>query len=229
MEALTRTLELSKSMLAKGAEDNCPRVKALEEKTRSLEDSSDNHHQRSLKGKFLISSNKEKNIISSEAKLKEEGVSTPKYVGDLLFRKLGVRVTEEEIVSCHHTSSGMIIFRLGNFKPGSTFQQVVNAIKNGAGKDVHDLFVNFALTPRRAALLYEVRQLRKAKKISKYHTDSDGSITVVNQDGTKEKITTHSQKKGSKVGGAGGGDESYTKSTIAKTLTKEELLDRFRT
>ena len=229
LEALTRTLELAKSMLAKGAEDNCPRVKALEEKTRSLEDSSDNHHQRSLKGKFLISSNKEKNIISSEAKLKEEGVSTPKYVGDLLFRKLGVRVTEEEIVSCHHTSSGMIIFRLGNFKPGSTFQQVVNAIKNGAGKDVHDLFVNFALTPRRAALLYEVRQLKKAKKISKYHTDSDGSITVVNKDGTKEKITTHSKKMGSKVPMPGGGDENYTKSTIAKTLTKEELLDRFRT
>ena len=221
LEALARTMELAKSMLAKGAEENCPRVKVLEEKTRVLEDSSDTHHQRSLKGKFVISSKKEKNIISSEAKLKEEGVTIPKYVGELVFRKLGVRVPEEEIVSCHHTTSGMIIFRLGNFKPGSAFQQVVNAIKNGAGKDVSDLFVNFGLTPRRSALLYEVRQLKKAKRISKYHTDSDGSITVVKMDGVKMKITNHVEKK------AGGGEEGQMKKTMGKTLTKEELLDRF--
>ena len=221
LEALTRTMELAKSMLAKGAEENCPRVKVLEEKTRALEDSSDTHHQRSLKGKFVISSKKEKNIISSEAKLKEEGVTTPKYVGELVFRKLGVRVPEQEIVSCHHTTSGMIIFRLGNFKPGSSFQQVVNAIKNGAGKDVNDLFVNFALTPRRAALLYEVRQLKKAKKISKYHTDSDGSITLVKTDGSKMKITNFVEK-------AGGGDmDQMKRRTLGKTFTKEELLDRF--
>ena len=158
LEALARSMDLAKSMLAKGPEDNCPRVKVLEEKTRALEDSSDTHHQRSLKGKFMISSKKDQNIISSEAKLKEEKVSTPKYVGELVFRKLWVRVPQEEIVSCHHTNSGMIIFRLGNFKPGSSFHQVVTAIKNGAGKDVSDLFVNFALTPRRASLLYEVRQ-----------------------------------------------------------------------
>ena len=221
LEALTRTMELAKSMLAKGAEENCPRVKVLEEKTRALEDSSDTHHQRSLKGKFVISSKKEKNIISSEAKLKEEGVTTPKYVGELVFRKLGVRVPEQEIVSCHHTTSGMIIFRLGNFKPGSSFQQVVNAIKNGAGKDVNDLFVNFALTPRRAALLYEVRQLKKAKRISKYHTDSDGSITLVKTDGSKMKITNFVEK-------AGGGDmDQMKRRTLGKTFTKEELLDRF--
>ena len=171
----------------------------------------------------MISSKKENNIISSETKLKEEGVSTPKYVGELLFRKLGVRVAEAEIVSCHHTTTGMIIFRLGDFKPGSAFQQVVTAIKNGAGKDVSDLFVNFALTPRRASLLYEVRQLKKAKKISKYHTDSDGSITLVKTDGTKMKITSHMEKRGSKEGGG----VQTKRSTATKTLTKEELLDRF--
>ena len=241
LEALARTMDLAKSMLAKGPEENCPRVRVLEEKTRVLEDSSDAHHQRSLKGKFMISSKKENNIISSETKLKEEGVSTPKYVGELLFRKLGVRVAEAEIVSCHHTTTGMIIFRLGDFKPGSAFQQVVTAIKNGAGKDVSDLFVNFALTPRRASLLYEVRQLKKAKKISKFHTDSDGSITMVKTDGTKMKITaSHMEKRGSKEESSkegsskergskvGGGTQAQTKrSTVTKTLTKEELLDRF--
>ena len=117
----TTILEHVKTMLERGSEDNCPRVKELEAKTRFLEDSRDTHHQRTLKGKFLISSKKEKNIILSEDKLKGEGKSLPKYVTELLFRKFGVRAKEEDMVSCHHTNSGMVIFRLGDFKPGSTF------------------------------------------------------------------------------------------------------------
>ena len=218
LDSLTRAVEHVKTMLEKGSEDNCPRVKELEAKTRSLEDSSDSHLQRSMRGKFLISSLKEKNVILSEDKLKGEGKSLPKYVVELLFRKLGIRAKEEEIVSCHHTKSGMLIFRLGDFKPGSTFQQVVTSIKNGAGKDVDDLFVNFALTPRRAALLYEVRHLKKTKKISKFHTDFDGTITVVHNDGTKMRITNYVEKN-DKIGAGG--------SSLGKTMTKEELLVRF--
>ena len=210
LDALARSVDLVKTMLEKEGEDNCPRVKVLEEKTRTLEDQSDHHHQRSLKGKFMISSPRNNNIITGEAKLKEEGKSIPRYVTELIYNKLGVRVREEEIISSHFTSSGMLIFRLGDFKPGSSFQQVVSAIKSGAGKDMADLFVNFALTPRRAALLYEVRQLKKAKKISKFLSDSDGSITVVKLDGSKMKVTNAVEKdtvKGA-TGGSGGGDKA---------------------
>ena len=196
LEALARSVDLVKTMMEKGSEDNCPRVKALEDKTRALEDESDHHHQRSLKGKFMISSLKTNNIIASEEKLKEGGKSSPRYVTELIFNKLGVRVKEEEITSCHHTNSGMMIFRLGDFKPGSSFQQVVTAIKSGAGKDVPNLFVNFALTPRRAALLYEVRQLKKANKITRFMSDSDGSITVVKTDGSKMRVTNAFNKRG---------------------------------
>ena len=129
LDLLTRALEHIKTTLERGSEDNGIRVKELEAKTRSLEDSSATHHQRTGKGKFLISSKKEKNIIASEDKLKGEGKSLPKYVTELLFRKFGVRAKEEDMVSCHHTNSGMVIFRLGDFKPGSTFQQVVTSIK----------------------------------------------------------------------------------------------------
>ena len=244
LDALARSMDLVRGMLEKGAEDNCPRVKVLEEKTRTLEDQSDHHHQRSLKGKFMISSPKNNNIIASEAKLKEEGKSLPRYVTEMIFNKLGVRVKEDEINSCHHTSSGMLIFRLGDFKPGSTFHQVVSAIKSGAGKDVTDLFVNFALTPRRAALLYEVRQLKKAKKISKFLSDSDGSITVVKLDGTKMRVTNAVEKDnnvkgatGGDVNGSAGGEKARnTKATSptarqgfssGKTFTKEEIWARF--
>jgi hypothetical protein len=235
LDALARSMDLVKTMLEKGEEDNCPRVRVLEEKTRALEDQSDHLHQRSLKGKFLISSLRDKNIIASEDKLKQEGKSTPSYVSELVYNKLGVRVKEEEITSCHHTSKGLLIFRLGDFKPGSSFTKIVTAIKSGAGKDVKDLFVNFALTPRRAALLYEARQLKKAKKITKFLTDSDGSITVVKTDGTKMKLTNNGGTKvatngGSKDvtnGGPNGGSKDATKWSFGKTLTTDELRSRF--
>ena len=50
---------------------------------------------------------------------------------------------------------------------------------------------------------------------------SDGSITLVKTDGSKMKITNYVEK-------AGGGDKGQMKkNTLGKTLTKEELLDRF--
>ena len=242
LDALARSVDLVKTLLEKGSEDNCPRVKILEEKTRALEDQSDHHHQRSLKGKFMISSLKTNNIIASEEKLKEGGKSTPRYVTELLFNKLGVRVKEEEITSCHHTNSGMLIFRLGDFKPGSSFHQVVTAIKSGAGKDVTNLFVNFALTPRRAALLYEVRQLKKSKKITRFLSDSDGSITVVKTDGSKMKVTSAVRganfvDKDGKGPNGGAVNSKATQGSFpgkasqgsfpGKTLTKEEIWAHF--
>ena len=227
LEGLAKGVELVRTMLEKG-EDNCPKVKILEEKTRVLEDQSDHHHQRSLKGKFMISSLKDKNIIVEEKKLQADGRSLAVYVTELIFSKLGVSVKESEITSCHYTNSGLIIFRLGDFKPGSSFNQIVAAIKSGQGKDVKDLFINFALTPRRASLLYEVRQLSKAKKISKFFTDSDGSITVVKLDGKKNKVTNYIESGGAAGGQARGADGARTgKKLQFSTLTIEELKDRF--
>ena len=229
LEALYKSLDLVKAMMEKG-EDNCPKVKDLEDRTRVLEDQSDYHHQRSLKGKFMISSLKDNNIISKEKKLKEEGKSLPQYVTELVFGKLGVTMGVEEIVSCHHTSSGLV-FRLGDFKPSSNFNQIVNAIKCGFGKETKNIFINFALTPRRASLLYEVRQLKKAKKISKFYTAFDGSITVVKEEGTKkkEKVTDIVEKE---EGAAGGQEKRGARAKGGqrmqpRTLTVEELRERF--
>ena len=223
--ALHKSVEIIKEMREKG-QDNCPRVASLEERTRFLEDQSDHHHQRSLKGKFVISSFKDNNIIKDEKKLKEEGKSLTKYVMDLVASKLGVEVREEEIISCHHTKTG-IFFRLGNFKPGSSFSKVVTAIKSGQGKELNNIFINFALTPRRAALLYEIRQLRKAKKVFKFYTDFDGSIAIVKEEGTKrkEKVTDVVVRE---EGTAGGQERRGDRSRVQpRTMTVEELRERF--
>ena len=221
LDSLARSMEVVKVLLENHTEDNCPRVKVLEEKTRMLEDSGDLQQQKALKGKFMISAPRKKDSIASEAKLREENKSLPKYVTELVYNKLGQTLKEDEIVSCHHTTTGSIMFRLANFKPGSGYQRVVAAIKGGAGKDVPDLFINFALTRRRAALLYEVRQLKKATKIPRFLSDADGSITVVLKDGTKMRVTNYIDKAKIK-------DASSPLST-GKTFTKEELWDHFST
>ena len=219
LDSLARSMEVVKVLLENQTEDNCPRVKVLEEKTRLLEDSGDLQQQKALKGKFMISAPRKKDSIASEAKLREENKSLPKYVTELVYNKLGQTLKEDEIVSCHHTTTGSIMFRLANFKPGSGYQRVVAAIKGGAGKDVPDLFINFALTRRRAALLYEVRQLKKATKIPRFLSDADGSITLVLKDGTKMRVTNYIDKAKIK-------DASSPLST-GKTFTKEELWDHF--
>ena len=219
LDSLARSMEVVKVLLENHTEDNCPRVKVLEEKTRLLEDSGDLQQQKALKGKFMISAPRNKDSIASEAKLKEENKSLPKYVTELVYNKLGQTLKEDEIVSCHHTTTGSIMFRLANFKPGSGYQRVVAAIKGGAGKDVPDLYVNFALTRRRAALLYEVRQLKKATKIPRFLSDADGSITLVLKDGSKMRVTNYIDKAKIK-------DASSPLST-GKTFTKEELWDHF--
>ena len=219
LDSLARSMEVVKVLLENQTEDNCPRVKVLEEKTRLLEDSGDLQQQKALKGKFMISAPRNKDSIASEAKLKEENKSLPKYVTELVYNKLGQTLKEDEIVSCHHTTTGSIMFRLANFKPGSGYQRVVAAIKGGAGKDVPDLFINFALTRRRAALLYEVRQLKKATKIPRFLSDADGSITLVLKDGAKMRVTNYIDKAKIK-------DASSPLST-GKTFTKEELWDHF--
>ena len=219
LDSLARSMEVVKVLLENQTEDNCPRVKVLEEKTRLLEDSGDLQQQKALKGKFMISAPRNKDSIASEAKLKEENKPLPKYVTELVYNKLGQTLKEDEIVSCHHTTTGSIMFRLANFKPGSGYQRVVAAIKGGAGKDVPDLYVNFALTRRRAALLYEVRQLKKATKIPRFLSDADGSITLVLKDGAKMRVTNYIDKAKIK-------DASSPLST-GKTFTKEELWDHF--
>ena len=138
----------------------------LEERTRFLEDQSNHHHQRSLKGKFIISSFKENYKIKDDKKLKDEGKSLSDYVADLVSSKLEVEVEEDKISSCHHTKTG-IAFRLGNLKPGFSISKIVNAIKSRQGKETNNIFINFALTPRQAALLFEIRQLKNAKKVCK--------------------------------------------------------------
>ena len=218
-EKKAKKMEVVEAKLAEMDKKNNEVAKQL----RQVEDHGDHNHQRSLKGKFFISSSKENSAIRTERELEEQGVSVARHVADLIDKKLGVKVHKEDIKSCHHTKTGLIV-RLWDFKPGSVYDQVVNAIKSGKGRQLMDVFINFALTNRRASLLYEVRQLVRNKKVEKFFVDSDGSISVLPSGAGAAKVKLTSVRGGlawGEGGGAGGHNHNLW------TATPSEVRARF--
>ena len=166
------------------------RVAGLEKRSRRNEDSGDHHHQRSLKGKLLISSTASSAPLMDRDGLKEAGKTLPTYVCELIKKKFALEANENDIFSCAHSRNGISV-RFVNLSPGTTFSKLVDNIKTGQGREVKDVYFNFALTPRRASLMYELRQLRKSQHIEKALLDFDGTISYVRaHGGNKEKITS---------------------------------------
>ena len=79
-----------------------------------------------------------------------------------------------------------------HFGRGSAFQRLVTAIKSNKDVDKNlNVFFNYMLTKKRSTLLYNVRELKRKEgsKIKKFYTDENGSITVLTEEGEKQKIT----------------------------------------
>ena len=65
----------------------------------------------------------------------------------------------------------------------------------GANKRGEKLYANFALTQRRNNLLYSLREAWKNKKIDKYYSDYDGTLSVVPVGSTRKiKLTNITNK-----------------------------------
>ena len=92
-----------------GKEDNfCPKVKVQETRIRQMEDLSDEVHQRSLLGSFIITSKANddmESLIIPEKELKESLVS---HVQTLCLTKLNVTLPQQEIRSCHYLPDGSL-------------------------------------------------------------------------------------------------------------------------
>ena len=189
------------------------RIETLESDSRRLNDESDHHHQRSLKGKFFISSSKTVPLLR-ESDLEESGENLPDYVCRLLLQKYAIEAQPSDFKTCHYTRTGIIV-RFLNLSPVSPYDRLVRAIKGGKGKEVNTFFFNFSLTARRSSLLFELRKLKKSKDIEKFYSDSDGAISyILNENDVKKvRVTSMFVRVGS--------------STHIKTLTNDELLSSF--
>ena len=176
----------------------------LLDKIRVNEDETDEVKQRSMKGNLIVSSiayeNKTKPcLIKTDAQLAEEDISLTKHAQQLVQKKFGVNLPEEDIQAVHRLSTKVksgqtqneaFILRINNRRPGSAWHGIVQGIKTGA-KVEENVFFNFQLTKKRADILHKVRGLKKETKIHKFYTDENGKIQILVKEGQKNVSLTY--------------------------------------
>ena len=180
----------------------CSNEKESSENTRELEDEVDDYKQKNLAGKFVITCDRKK---PSEMKTQEELAADggeralPAHIVQLALSKYGTTLKEDDISSCHYLPKGGIFFSLWNMRPGSPSAALTEAIKTSKDK-TKNIYINFMMTRRRSSLLFEVRSLKKQKKIARYYSDEKGTITIKVKEGdTNIKLCSFYETKNSPV------------------------------
>ena len=181
-----------------------------EKHKRESDDEMDDMKQKGLKGKFVITSPKKgDDLVGDSARYSSENEVVKAVIG-LAKDKYNVEIPEDEISTCYALKKGGIVLGLWRFGRGSAFQRLAGAIKSGRDVDKNmNVFFNFMLTKKRNSLLYSVRELRRKEdsKIKKFYTDENGTITVLNTEGEKERITFSLDSR--------------------RTISEEELISKF--
>ena len=172
----------------------------LEDRTRVTEDELDDYKQKSLRGKFVITSTKDKESpMKTKEQLAGEGgdAALPAHIILLAKDKYNVTVSEDDISSCHYLPMGGIFFSLWNHRPGSVCSKLTKNIKTVTEQNRGvNVFINFMLTKRRSGLLYEVRQLKKNGKVARYYSDEEGTISIkVKDEDSSVKLTSSYKTK----------------------------------
>ena len=204
--------------------DKCPEITELQSKVQDLESDLDSASQKMKTGTIILTQQKEVNLIKSEEVLEAENQSVEAHACSLIKLKTGVAVEERELKVAHHLPNGNLKVKFADLKSGSTFSQVVKKIKSKPSREEKEvkMYLNFELTKRRNAVLYEIRKLKRENKLYRFFTDFDGSISVIQREGEKEKI-----KVTRNSGRSGGRDERRAGKQPVRTLTPLEICRRF--
>ena len=148
-----------------------------------------------------------KSYVKTKDEIKKEAL--PNHIVTLIKTKYEFDISEDDIATCYHTSTGSIVVSFWRKGKGSAYQDLVTAIKTRVNMDMN-LYFNFMLTQRRGKLLFEIRKLKKATKISKFYSDEEGRISFKIDAKDKPVRVTDVYEEGS---------------TKLKTWTVEELLN----
>ena len=191
------------------SDKNEENVGKLEERLRDAEDEIDENRQRSLKGNFIVSSNARNGkpcMIKTDEQLAEEELTLHDHVMTLAKNKFEIDLRLQDISACHRLPSGSIIFCLWNKTPGSCYSKLCDAIKSGKNSEMN-VFFNFQLTRRRNSLLYEIRKLKRDKRLHRFYVNENGAITIVVKEGDRKQRITYGELRNRKI----------------RTMTLEEL------
>ena len=202
--------------------EKCPELAEMQSKVQDLESDLDSASQKMKTGTIVLTQSKETNLIKSEEVLGTENQTVEAHACALIKLKTGVAVEERELRVAHHLPNGNLKVKFADLKSGSRFSQVVQKIKKPSSEEKGvKVYLNFELTKRRNAVLYEIRRLKREGKLFRFFTDFDGSISVIQNEGEdKIKVTRNS-------GRSGGRDERRAGKQPLRTFTPLEICRRF--
>ena len=204
------------------ANKQCPKVAALEARVKDLESDADTTSQKLKTGSLILTQPREGKIILKKEDLEASGTSVASHASQVIQAKTGVKIEESDLKAAQFLPNGNVQVKFSDVKEGSKFKQVVEKIKMPLPDEKKvPVYLNFDLTKKRSALLYEVRQLKKQKKISRYFTDFDGTISIIKEEGSKVKV------KLTRSTGRSGRQGERTGKQPARTLTAQEFLERY--
>lgn len=212
LKDVLKVLKAAVINLSKVVEAETEKSVELQKELRQHADEIDNQKQRNLKGKFVITSDPKLQTpspIKSKEVLEQERIDVKTHVAKLALDYYKVTIKEEEIEKCYLLPKGGIVLSLWNKSPGSSFQLLTDAIKKNE-KTPSNLFFNFMLTKKRSKLLFEIRKLKRAGKVTKFYSDEDGVISVrlANNNNKNERVTNIRSKE----------------TSFLSTMTVEELI-----
>ena len=198
---LTLVSELFNSIRSLSVNATEQPISHTKQQIRSLEDEADENKQRSMRGNFVVTSQERDGkvcLIKTDKQLEEERMPLVNHVIELVKDKFDIDLPIQDIESCHRLQNKGIILRIWNKRPGSPCSEIVTAIKTGKNAEMN-VYLNFQLTKRRNALLYEVRRLRRAGKIHKYFVNENGSMSIIVKEGEPKKRITYMETRNETV------------------------------
>ena len=190
--------------------------RGLQHRVRMQEDELDEARQRNLKGNLILTSSAKGGhtcVIKDDVTLQRENTRLLDHAIELVKEKYGVVVPEDDVVACHRLKNSVLL-KIWRRTEDSAWSKLMPLIKSKPVNDFN-LYANFQMTPRRGALMYQIRQQRDNFKQKgqpfKLFSDENGSISVqfFSQD-VKVKLT-YNRAKGSSP----------------KTFNQKELNDLF--
>lgn len=203
------------------ANKQCPKVAALEARLRDLESDADTNSQKLKTGSLILTQPREGNLIAKKENLEAKGTSVASHASKVIEAKTGVSVDENDLKAAHFLPNGNIKVKFTDVKESSKFKQVVQKIKKPLPDEKKvPVYLNFDLTKKRAALLYEVRRLKRENKIYRFFTDFDGSISIIKEEGGEKVKLTRSTGRSGRQGERSGKQPP-------RTLTAQEFLERY--
>ena len=165
-------------------------VSKLKEEKEELEKEVDETRQWGLKGQLVLSCRRgSEHLLTPQTIQGGEVKESPTQLCNRAIRGLcGLEFKEVDVKACHRTSRfdrpPTYVIKIDNWQANSTWDQLSTGLVNNRMRGAQDsfpntgVFINFQLTRRRVALLKEVGEARKRKKVTKFKVDSNGRILV---------------------------------------------------